>query len=129
VVKKFVSKLKTQFNGSYTFASGRPYYNIRYDNTNSKFTIADQGKTIPFHSMSFSVNYLPNIGNQSAKKFIVWVFSVNNVIGNNQVFGYNYSANGTHKEPVVPTAKRFFFLGCFLSFGVDRTEDVINSNL
>ncbi|MDF2193114.1 TonB-dependent receptor [Paraflavitalea sp. CAU 1676] len=129
IVKKFVTKLKTQFNGSYTFASGRPYYNIRYDNGSAKFVIADQGKTIPYHSMSFSVNYLPNIGSQTAKKFVVWVFSVNNVIGNNQIFGYNYSANGSHKEPVVPTAKRFFFLGCFLSFGVDRSDDVINSNL
>ncbi|AXY76198.1 TonB-dependent receptor [Paraflavitalea soli] len=129
VVKKFVSKLKTQFNGSYTFASGRPYYNIRYDNGSAKFTIAEQGKTIPYHSMSFSVNYLPNIGKQGAKRFAVWVFSVNNVIGNNQVFGYNFSADGTRKEAVGPTAKRFFFLGCFLSFGVDRTDDVINSNL
>ncbi|WP_315818237.1 TonB-dependent receptor [Paraflavitalea speifideaquila] len=129
IVKKFVTKLKTQFNGSYTFASGRPYYNIRYDNGTAKFTIAEQGKTIPYHSMSFSVNYLPNIGKQGAKQFVVWVFSVNNVIGNNQVFGYNYSANGLRKEPIVPTAKRFFFLGCFLSFGIDRTDDVINSNL
>ncbi|MBO9563451.1 MAG: TonB-dependent receptor [Niastella sp.] len=129
VVKKFVTKLKTQFNGSYTFASGRPYYNIRYDNGSAKFVIADQGKTIPYHSMSFSVNYLPTIGNTKTKNFTVWVFSVNNVIGNNQVFGYNYSANGARKEAIVPTAKRFFFLGCFLSFGVDRSEDVINSNL
>ncbi|WP_276479991.1 TonB-dependent receptor [Paraflavitalea pollutisoli] len=129
IVKKFVTKLKTQFNGSYTFASGRPYYNIRYNNSSNKFTIADEGKTIPYHSMSFSVNYLPNIGNQKAKSFAVWVFSVNNVIGNNQIFGYNYSANGMHKEPVVPTAKRFFFLGCFLSFGIDRSDEVINSNL
>lgn len=129
VVKKFVTKLKTQFNGSYTFASRRPYYNIRYDNGSAKFTIAEQGKTIPYHSMSFSVNYLPNIGKQGAKRFAVWVFSVNNVIGNNQVFGYNFSADGTRKEAIVPTAKRFFFLGCFLSFGVDRTDDVINSNL
>jgi hypothetical protein len=79
--------------------------------------------------MSFSVNYLPKIGNTKTKNFIVWVFSVNNVIGNNQIFGYNYSANGARKEAIVPTAKRFFFLGCFMSFGVDRTDDIINSNL
>lgn len=129
VVKKFVTKLKTQFNGSYTFASRRPYYNIRYDNGSARFIIAEQGKTIPYHSMSFSVNYLPHIGKQSAKRFVVWVFSLNNVIGNKQVFGYNFSADGTRKEAIVPTAKRFFFFGCFLSFGVDRTDDVINSNL
>lgn len=129
VVKKFVTKLKTQFNGSYTFATGRPYYNIRLDDRSHKFVIADQGKTIPYHSMSFSVNYLPSIGKQNSKRFTVFVFSVNNVLGTNQVFGYNYSYTGSRKEPILPTARRFFFFGCFISFGVDRTEDVINSNL
>jgi vitamin B12 transporter len=129
VVKKFITKIKTQFNASYTFATGRPYYNIRYDNNSSRFVIGDHGKTIPYHSLSFSVNYLPTVGNQNAKRFVVWVFSINNVIGNDQVFGYNYSASGARKEPILPTARRFIFLGCFLSFGVDRSEDVINSNL
>jgi hypothetical protein len=129
VVKKFVTKLKTQFNGSYTFATGRPYYNIRLDDNTGKFVIADHGKTIPYHSMSFSVNYLPSIGKENAQRFTVFVFSINNVLGSDQVFGYNYSYNGRLKEPILPTARRFFFFGCFISFGVDRTEDVINSNL
>jgi hypothetical protein len=116
-------------NGSYTFATGRPYYNIRYDSGDSKYKIYDQGKTIPYHSLSFSVNYLPNIFKTGANKFTVFVFSVTNVLGNNQVFGYNYSYNGLNKQAVTPPAKRFYFIGCFLSFGVDRTEDVINSNL
>jgi vitamin B12 transporter len=128
VVKKFVTKIKTQFNGSYTFASGRPYYNIAMDNSN-KFVVADQGKTINYNSMSFSVNYLPNINNPKAKKFTVWVFSVTNVLNNNQIYNYNYSFNGLHKEAVTPPARQFFFLGCFISFGVDRSEDVINNNL
>ncbi|OQP50954.1 TonB-dependent receptor [Niastella yeongjuensis] len=129
VVKKFVTKIKTQFNGSYTFATGRPYYNIRYSNNAGKYQIADQGKTISYNNLSFSVNYLPTIGNTKSKNFIVWVFSVNNVLGSNQVFGYNYSFNGLRKDPILPTARRFYFLGCFLSFGVDRSDDVINSNL
>jgi len=129
VVKKFVTKIKTQFNASYTFATGRPYYDIRMDNSTGKFIIADQGKTIPFHSMSFSVNYLPSIGKPNAKRFTVFVFSINNILGTNQVFGYNYSYNGSRKEPILPTARRFFFFGCFISFGVDRSDDVINSNL
>ncbi|WP_207511875.1 TonB-dependent receptor [Longitalea luteola] len=129
VVKKFVAKWKTQFNGSYTFATGRPYYNIRYNNSSGKYQIADQGKTIAYNNLSISVNYLPTIGNTKARKFVVWVFSVNNVLGSDQVFGYNYSYNGLRKDPILPTARRFFFLGCFLSFGVDRSDDVINSNL
>lgn len=129
VVKKFVTKLKTQFNGSYTFATGRPYYNIRYSSSVNKYQIAEQGKTIAYNNLSFSVNYLPNIGNPKAKRFAVWVLSVSNVLGSDQVFGYNYSYNGLRKDPILPTSRRFIFVGCFLSFGVDRSDDVINSNL
>ncbi len=129
VVKKFVTALKTQFNGSYTFATGRPYYNIRYNTPTNSYKVFDQGKTINYNSLSFSVNYLPNIGKTGAAKYTVFVFSVTNVLGSKQVYGYNYSYNGMRKESVTPTANRFVFLGCFLSFGVDRTDDVINSNL
>lgn len=129
VVKKFITKLRTQFNASYTFATGRPYYNIRFDHGQNKYTIADQGRTIPYNSLSLSVNYLPNVGNTDATRFNVIVFSVTNVLNSNQVFGYNYSYNGLVKQPINPPAKQFFFLGWFLSFGVDRSQDVINSNL
>lgn len=131
VVKKFVTSLKMQFNGSYTFATGRPYYNIRYDQLSKNYKIFDQGKTINYNSLSFSVNYLPNINKTGASRFSVLVLSVTNVLGSRQVFGYNYSYNGLHKEAVTPAASagQFFFIGYFLSFGVDRTEDVINNNL
>jgi len=129
VVKKFVTALKTQFNGSYTFATGRPYYNIRYNAPTNSYKIFDQGTTINYNSLSFSVNYLPKLGKENASQFTVFVFSVTNVLGSRQVYGYNYSYNGMIKEAVTPPSKRFLFLGCFLSFGVDRSEDVINSNL
>lgn len=129
VFKRFVMKWKTQFNLSYNFASGRPYYRINYDNGQSKYVISDQGKTINYNSMSFSVNYLPNIGKKNPKTFAVWVLGINNVLGQNQVFSYEYSNDGKRKAPVTPTSKRFVFIGCFLSFGVDRTQDAINNNL
>jgi hypothetical protein len=129
VVKKFVTKLKTMVNGSYTIASGRPYYNIRYDNNNGKYKIYDEGRTRGFNSMSFSLNYLPNIGKTGASKFTVFVFSITNVLGANNIFTYNYSYDGQVKKAVQPPAKRFFYIGCFLSFGIDRTQDAINNNL
>lgn len=129
VVKRFVAKLKTQFNGSYTYASGRPYYHFRFDNSSNKFRVADRGKTIDYNSMSFSVNYLPNVFKSGAGKFSVFVFSVTNVLNSRQVFGYKYSVDGARKEAIVPPSRMFFFLGAFLSFGVDRSQDVINSNL
>ncbi len=129
VVKKFVMKLKTQFNASYTYATGRPYYNIRYDNNTSANKIFDVGRTKDFNSMSVSVNYLPNIGKTRASKFTVLVFSVNNILGSNNIYTYNYSYNGLRKEAVTPPSKRFFYLGMFISFGIDRSENAINNNL
>jgi vitamin B12 transporter len=129
VVKRFVSPLRSMFNASYTYASGRPYYNIRYDNADNKFAIRDQGRTIDYNSVSFSVNYLPNVFKKGAGKYSVFVFSVTNVLGSRQVFGYNYSYNGLRREAIVPPTKTFVFLGAFISFGVDRSDDAINNNL
>jgi hypothetical protein len=129
VFKRFVLPWKTGFNLSYNFATGRPYYNIAYDNTQGKYAITDQGKTINYNSMSFSVNYLPNLGKKDKKTFAVWVLGVNNVLNQNQIFTYNYNNNGSRKEAVTPPSRQFVFIGCFLSFGIDRTQDAINNNL
>lgn len=125
VVKRFFTKLKTQFNVNYQFATGRPYYDIRLNQTNQKWDIRDQGTTIAYNNLSLSVNYLTNIG----KAFGVIVFSVNNVLNSKQVFGYTYSNDGTNKVATVPPANQFFFAGIFLSWGTDRSQDVINNNL
>jgi len=129
VVKKFVLPWKTGFNLSYNFATGRPYYHIAYDNVQSKYVITDEGRTINYNSMSFSINYLPSIGKTNPKAFVVWVLGVNNVLGQNQIYTYNYNNDGSRKEAVTPPSKYFIFLGCFLSFGIDRTQDAINNNL
>jgi len=129
VLKKFVSSWKTQFNANYVFATGRPYYDIRYDYSNKNYMVSDQGRTIPYNSLSFSVNYLPNVFKQGANKFTVFVFSITNVLGSKQVYGYTYSYDGMRKEAIVPPTKTFIYLGVFLSFGVDRTQDAINNNL
>ena len=126
VVKRFIMPWKTQFNLSYGFATGRPYYRIAYDNAQGKFIISDEGKTINYNSMSFSVNYLPNIGKKDPRTFAVWVLGINNVLGQKQVYNYNYSYDGSKKEAITAPSKRFLFIGCFLSFGIDRTQDAIN---
>ncbi len=129
VFKKFILPWKTQFNLSYNFATGRPYYRIAYDNAQQKNVLTDMGTTINYNSCSFSVNYLPTIGKKDTKNFAVWVLGVTNVFGQDQVYSYNYSADGSRKEAVTPPSKRFVFIGCFLSFGTDRTQDAINNNL
>jgi vitamin B12 transporter len=123
VMKRFFTGIKTGFNFTYSYATGRPYYNLAMNN--GKYEIADQGKTKEFHNLGFSCNYLTSIG----KSFGVVVASVTNVLGQTQIYGYNYSHDGTNKVAVTPTAHRFFFIGYFISFGIDRTQDAINGNL
>lgn len=127
VAKRFVTNWKTGFNFTYSWATGRPYYFIQQNG--AQMQLKEEGRTIPFNSLSFSLNYLPNLGKQNTKTFIVLVASVTNVLNQNQIFGYNYNYNGTFKQAINPPAPQFFFLGCFLSWGVDRTQDAINNNL
>ena len=121
--------MENWLNLTYNFATGRPYYNIVYNNNLSKYEILDEGKTIDYHNLGFSLNYLPNLGKKNAKTFIVLVASVTNVLNSNQIYSYRYSYNNLNKVAVTPTAKQFYFIGCFLSWGVDKTQDAINNNL
>lgn len=129
VMKRFIMDWKTGFNFTYSFATGRPYYRFLYDNAQGKSYIADQGKTKQYHNLGFSMNYVPSIGKTNPKVFWVLVASVTNVLGYEPVFNYNYSYNGLVKEPIGLPSKRFYFIGAFFSWGVDRTQDAINNNL
>ncbi len=127
VTKKFVQKWKMNLNASYNYSSGRPYYNIRYDGSSYKFN--DRGTIPDYHNVSFSINYLPSIGKKDAKSFAVYVFQVSNIFNIKQTYGYQYSYNGLRKEAIVPTSRMFVFIGAFISFGIDRSEEVINNGL
>jgi vitamin B12 transporter len=129
VIKTFALPIKTGFNLSYTYSSGRPYYNIMWDASNSKYYFADKGMIPDYHNVSFSLNYIPSIGKQNARSFCVYVISVNNIFNIKQTYGYQYSYNGARKEAIVPPSRMFVFIGAFLSFGTDRTQDAINNNL
>jgi hypothetical protein len=127
VTKKFVQKWKMNLNAAYNFASGRPYYNIGFDGANYKFN--DRGTIPDYHNVSFSINYLPFIGKKNPKAFAVYVLQVSNIFNIKQTYGYQYSYNGYRKEAIVPTSRMFVFLGAFISFGVDRSDEVINNGL
>jgi hypothetical protein len=128
VMKRFFTDWKTGFNLTYTYASGRPYYDFMINNSGKYYT-ADQGYTKDYHSLNFSMEYVPSIGKTNPKTFVVLFASMSNVLGYNAVYGYNYSFNGQQKQAIEPPANRFYFIGCFLSWGVDRTQDAINNNL
>jgi hypothetical protein len=129
VMKRFFLKMKTGFNFTYSYATGRPYYNFKFNGSGNKYIIADEGKTKDYHNLGFSMNYVPSVGKTNPKLFWVLVASITNVLGYDPVFGYRYSYDGMNKQPVGLPAKRFYFIGAFFSWGVDRTQDAINNNL
>lgn len=119
VFKKFFTKIKTNISATYSYATGRPYFN---PNRPEQEFLSD--RTPDYHSLGISASYLTTVG----KAFTVLVFSVTNAVGNNQVFGYRYSSDGTRRAEVNPPAPRFFFVGMFMSWGIDRRQEVIDNN-
>ncbi|MDQ3048152.1 MAG: TonB-dependent receptor [Bacteroidota bacterium] len=117
VFKKFFTKLNLSTGFTYSYATGRPYFNP----TNPEF-LGD--RTIDYNALGVNAAYLRQIG----RCFAVLAVSVTNVFGNDQVFGYNYSYDLQRRQAITPPAKRFFFIGLFLSFGQDRSKEVIEGN-
>ncbi|MET3874708.1 carboxypeptidase-like regulatory domain-containing protein [Chitinophaga sp. OAE865] len=118
VYKHFLPKLSTNLGLTYSFATGRPYYNP--NQPTDKFM---SDRTMTYNSVGVSASYLTNI----RKAFTIFVLSVSNVLGNKQVFGYHYSSDGLRRDEVVPNVPRFIYLGMFMNFGIDRRQDVINN--
>lgn len=131
VAKRFIPEWKLGVNLSYTYAKGRPYYDIATKTENSKVInyIRNEGTLKDYNALNISFNYLPNLGKKDAKAFTVLVLSISNVLGSKNIYGYNFSMDGTRSSSVVPPVNTFVFVGAFISFGVDRTQDAINNNL
>ncbi|MBB4806913.1 hypothetical protein HNP38_002209 [Chryseobacterium defluvii] len=131
VAKRFFPEWKSGINLSYTYAKGRPYYDIATKDESGKTInfIRTEGKLKDYNALNLSFNYLPNLGKKDAKAFTVLVLSVSNVLGTKNIYGYNFSTNGSRSSAVVPPVNTFVFIGAFISFGVDKTQDAINNNL
>lgn len=127
VAKKFITNWKTGFNLSYNYNSGRPYYNFAEEN--GKNILKNQGFIKDYNVLNFSVNYLPNLGKKNAKSFSIFVLAVNNILGSKNIYGYNFSNKGNRSTAIKPPTDTFVFVGWFISFGTDKTQEVINGNL
>ncbi len=127
-IKRFFPDISFSANLSYSIATGRPYYNIQ--NTENKLIVADKGKTNMYNQANLSFAYLFNMFKKwKHKDFSGIGFGINNVFGTKQIYGYNYSYNGAFKTPITMPAKRSYYIGIFMSFGIDRRDDFINDNL
>jgi hypothetical protein len=113
VGKYWIDKIKTNLSATYSYASGRPFYNpIAYTADNTKFL---HELTPDYHSLSVTAAYLRSFG----KWFTVFYISVENVTNQKNVFGYRYNQlpNGTfvNAGPIVPALYRTIFFGVNMS--------------
>ena len=107
VGKYFVEKWKTNFSVTYSYASGRPYYNPGKPLDKENF-LSD--RTPDYHNLALAVAYLHTFG----KWFTVFYVSIDNVTDQHNVFGYRYSSKTTRTE-IQPALYRSIFFGVNMS--------------
>jgi CarboxypepD_reg-like domain/TonB-dependent Receptor Plug Domain len=112
VMKYFVTSWQTNFSVTSSFASGRPYY----DPGANTFL---GSKTPPFEDVSLGIGRLSTVG----KWFTVIYLGIDNITNHHNLFGYQYSYNGTQKFPVLPAFYRSFLIGMNISLSrFDKSE-------
>ncbi|HMK06646.1 MAG TPA: TonB-dependent receptor, partial [Flavobacterium sp.] len=129
VAKYWINDLKSQIGLTNSFSSGRPYNNPNeselIDGTPNPSRFM-QGKTKTYNSLSFSWAYL-----LSQQKILY--FSISNVVGTSNVFGYEYANTrnaGTgmfERRTITPTADRFFFVGFFWTISDNKKDNQLQN--
>jgi hypothetical protein len=118
VTKYWIEDWKSQVGFSHVINSGRPYNNPN----DPKFM---NGLTKTYNNLSFNWAYL-----LTTQKILY--FSISNVIGTKNVFGYEYAnnpdANGIYnRKEIIPTADRFFFVGFFWTISNNKKDNQLNN--
>ncbi len=118
VVKHFVESIRVQFGATYNYASNRPFHNPNREGFQNDATPA-------FHDISLNAAIL-------LKQNIIIYLSSSNVLGRDNVFGYEYASqrnsNGFFdRQPIRQGAKRFIFLGLFITLTKDGQENQLDN--
>lgn len=106
VYKHFITKIKSQIGFTYSFASPRPYNDLNGVGFNT-------GRTRNYQDLSFNISYL-------FKSNIIFYSSVSNVLGRDNIFGYEYGQvrnndGQFNRRAITQPAPRFLFLGIFIT--------------
>ena len=118
VYKHFVPAIKTQLGFTYSYTSGRPYNDPNTEEFNG-------GKTPHYADLSINVAYLP-------KPFLILYFSCTNLLGRDNIFGYEYSTvpdtSGVYSSRAIrQPAPRFLFVGIFITLSKDKSVNQLPS--
>ncbi|NOZ35928.1 MAG: TonB-dependent receptor [Chlorobi bacterium] len=110
VYNRWLEKLTTYIGFTYSYSSGRPYYN-----PNNSVFLSDRTKAI--NDLSCNASYLTEWFGSS----IVIHFSVNNILGSDKIYGYRYDIKPNDNNyyegyPIKPAAKRFAVIAIIIKF-------------
>ncbi len=118
VTKYWIGDWKSQIGFTHQFNTGRPY-------NNPNESVFMNGKTPVYNNLSFNWAYL-----LSQQKILY--FSVSNVLGTQNIFGYQYAnnpnASGVYdRREITPTADRFFFVGFFWTISEKKNDNQLKN--
>jgi hypothetical protein len=104
VYKHFIAKPMMTISATYSYTSGRPYYN-----PNNPSFLSE--RTPDVHNISFGANYLTNIKGS----FMVIYLSIDNVLGTERIYNYRYSEDGKTRSAIMPPANRMIMVGTYIT--------------
>jgi hypothetical protein len=118
VGKYFIQSLKSQVGATYSYTTGRPYNNPNEDAFN-------HARTPSYQDLSLNWSYLP-------KSWLIVHLSCTNLLGRNNIFGYEYSdvrnSEGFYNSrPIRQAAPRFLFMAFFITLSKDKLVNQLPS--
>lgn len=110
--KYYIAPLKAYLGVAESYASGRPYHDPNKPGYMNAYTPA-------YNDVSMNFTFL-------VRPRVIVYASMNNLLGRRNVFGYNYSADGSSRMPIRPTSDHFFYIGVFISLKTNKAYDIAN---
>jgi hypothetical protein len=112
VYKHWIEGLRSMLGTSYHYSSPRVYDNPNSQEFNGELTKA-------YHSLNMNWSLL-------LKQNVILYFTVSNILGYEQQFGRSYAStpgpDGIYQsKPILPGAKRWFLVGCFITLSKDKS--------
>jgi outer membrane cobalamin receptor len=112
VYKHWFEGLRSMLGTSYHYSSPRYYNNPNDVEFNAE-------RTKPYHSLNMNWSLL-------LKQHVILYFTVSNILGYEQEFGRSYAAmpgpdGSYYSKAILPEAKRWFLVGCFITLSKDKS--------
>lgn len=124
VMKYWCAPINSLFNVSLSWRSEMTYHNPNISSD------AFLNSSLPANfSVSASYNYPFRYKNGNG----VLVFSVNNLFNSDPTYGYRFANTqvaGTYPSVRISTPyKQFYMVGLFINFGIDRRQEIMNTDI